>query len=162
MGLLHTGPVTITPAMRDAVRKAAGIGLPLRQIARMIVDPISMKAISVRTLEKQFKNDLEDGLAEANHKVSSKLLELCLEGNFNAIKWWETTRQGRFEKRDFRGMSNAGELNLKPEHLSKLTNEQLHALEAMLRVVAAGVGAAGTSNLPAVPKRAPPKLIEIK
>jgi len=126
----------ITPAMREAVEKAAGIGLPIRQIARLIVDPETLRPISTKTLEKHFKNELEAGLAKANQIVSGKLLELAAAGNIHAIIWWEKTRQGRYEKRDFRGMAQSGELDVKPEHLSKLTNEQILALQHVLQTVA--------------------------
>jgi len=128
----------VTPDMREAVRKAAGLGLPNKQIARLIVNPASMKAISVSILEKRFANELEDGVAHANREVSAKLYALCLQGNINAIRWWETTRMGRYEKKDFRGWREGVNGTLAPEHLSQLTREQILALESVLKTMGNG------------------------
>ena len=130
--------LVISDEMRQAVSFAAGIGLPKAQICRLIINPITMRPIGMRALDKHFAQDLLDGLAKANHKVSSKAYELACAGNVNMIIWWEKTRQGRYEKRDFRGMAKGGELDVSPEDLSKLSNEQIQALEAVLAVVARG------------------------
>lgn len=127
-----------TPAMREAVKKAAGIGMSKPHIARMIINPDTGRCIGLATLERHFAMEIIDGVAQTNHDVSSKAYELCMKGNVAMIIWWEKTRQGRYERRDYRGMAKAGDLDVDPATLAKLTDAEINALEKVLAMAARG------------------------
>jgi len=63
----------VTKASRNLVEMMSAIGVPMRTIAASIPKPDGTMGISVITLNKHFKTELDTGLAKANVQVASKL-----------------------------------------------------------------------------------------
>lgn len=78
-----------TQAEREDVARFAGLGIPQKQIARLVRD-----GIHVDTLREHFEVELELGKARANVTVGSTLFEKCLSGDTTALIWWTKTQMG--------------------------------------------------------------------
>src|SRR6185295_15081351 len=74
-----------TDAMRDRVRRLAGVGVQQHDIAA-IVD------CDEKTLRKHFRIELNRGAAEANAAAASYLFAKVREGNVTAQIFWAKTR----------------------------------------------------------------------
>jgi hypothetical protein len=75
----------VTDAMREKVRRLAGLGVPQVDIAKMIgSDP--------KTLRKHFRDQLDRGVAEANAVIAGSLFTAAKEGSVPAQKFWLKTR----------------------------------------------------------------------
>ena len=81
----------------EEIEKLAGLGLTLPMIA-------SWLGLSKSGFEKNRKREprideaLERGRALAQEAVADALFKKALEGDVQAIKWWEMTRAGRSGK----------------------------------------------------------------
>src|SRR6201987_6341821 len=84
-------PFAINEAVREQVRHLAGIGVRQDDIAKII-------GCSPKTLRKQFRDDLDRGVAEANAIVSGCLFAAAKGGNVTAQMFWMKTRGGWREK----------------------------------------------------------------
>lgn len=82
--------IEITEAMRADVRRYAEIGTPYAIIARIV-------GMSVATLQRRCRADLDAGVEVANARVALTLFETAMSGNTTAMLWWEKTRAGRRE-----------------------------------------------------------------
>jgi len=84
--MAKTGPKPrqFTDEDRRQVEMLAGIGLPQEQIA-------SLLKTSVETLVKNFKRELDDGVAKANGKVAQFLYQQATK-NLTAAIFWAKTR----------------------------------------------------------------------
>lgn len=81
------------------IRRAAGIGIPMREIASLI-------GMSERTFydrRKEFPDVqvmIDLGEAESSVRVANALMSRATNGDMAAIRWFEMTRKGRSEKID--------------------------------------------------------------
>lgn len=89
------GPAfALTGEMLDRAEKMAGYGMTAAQIA-------SVLGFSERTLFRRMNDDerfaaaLEAGRAKAAESVGRALFHKATDGDVNAIKWWEMTRERR-------------------------------------------------------------------
>ena len=83
-------PIEITDAMRANVRRFAEIGTPYAIIARIM-------GMSVTTLKRRCRAELDAGVEVANARIALTLFETAMNGNTTAMLWWEKTRAGRRE-----------------------------------------------------------------
>jgi DNA-binding Lrp family transcriptional regulator len=72
-------------AKRERVRYLAGLGVPQKDIARLI-------GCSPKTLRKRFRDELDRGVAEANAVISGSLFAAAKAGNTTAQIFWLKTR----------------------------------------------------------------------
>jgi hypothetical protein len=75
----------VTDAMRERVRRLAGVGVPQHDIAAII-------ECDEKTLRKHFSIELNRGVAEANVAAASYLFAKVKEGNVVAQIFWMKTR----------------------------------------------------------------------
>lgn len=96
--------------MADPTKKDLIAEVDLRQLEDMSFKGASMKdmaavlGINVRTLQRRVKDQpgvavaIRKGRAEANNKVSNKILQKALgiedDGNTDLLKYWDRTRGG--------------------------------------------------------------------
>ncbi len=89
--------INYTKRKLEEIEKLAGLGLTLPMIA-------SWLGLSKSGFEKNRKREprideaLERGRALAQEAVADALFNKALEGDVQAIKWWEMTRAGRSGK----------------------------------------------------------------
>jgi hypothetical protein len=83
-------PIEITDAIRADVRSFAEIGTPYAIIARIM-------GMSVSTLTRRCRAELDAGVEVANARIALTLFETAMNGNTTAMLWWEKTRAGRRE-----------------------------------------------------------------
>jgi hypothetical protein len=82
--------IEISDAMRADVRRFAEIGTPYTIIARIM-------GMSVATLKRRCRAELDAGIEVANARIALTLFETAMNGNTTAMLWWEKTRSGRRE-----------------------------------------------------------------
>jgi hypothetical protein len=75
----------VNDAMREKVRYLAGLGVRQDDIAKII-------GCTPKTLRKQFRDELDRGVAEGNATVSGYLFAAAKAGNIAAIIFWLKTR----------------------------------------------------------------------
>ena len=76
--------------MRADIRRFAEIGTPYAIIARIM-------GMSVTTLKRRCRAELDAGVEVANARIALTLFETAMNGNTTAMLWWEKTRAGRRE-----------------------------------------------------------------
>ena len=76
-----------TPALRRLVEHHAATGTLHRQIAKLL-------GLSLNTLKKHYREELDLGLARANAVVSGTLFAEAKRGNITAAIFWMKTRGG--------------------------------------------------------------------
>ena len=74
-------------ASRRLVEHHAAIGTPHQSIAKLL-------QLSLNTLKKHYREELDLGLARANAVVSGKLFTEAKRGNITAAIFWMKTRGG--------------------------------------------------------------------
>ena len=87
----HGGSMAVfepTEEQRQIVKDLAGMGMPSRNIRTHIINPYTGKCISVESLVKYFKDDLDYGLSGANGTVLGILFDKCQRGDMQAITTW--------------------------------------------------------------------------
>jgi hypothetical protein len=84
---MNTGrpPHEPTPALRRLVEHHAATGTLHRQIAKLL-------GLSLNTLKKHYREELDLGLARANAVVSGTLFTEAKRGNITACIFWMKTR----------------------------------------------------------------------
>jgi hypothetical protein len=85
-------PFAVNEAARERVRHLAGVGVRQDDIAKII-------GCAPKTLRKQFRDDLDRGVAEANAIVSGCLFAAAKGGNVTAQMFWMKTR-GHWREKD--------------------------------------------------------------
>ena len=78
-------------ALRRLVEHHAAIGTLHQQIAKVL-------GLSLNTLKKHYREELDLGLARANAVVSGTLFNLARNGNVTAAIFWMKTRGGWQER----------------------------------------------------------------
>lgn len=86
-----------TPEQRSLVKMAVAEGIAQETIARNIKNPRTGKPITVETLVREFKEELDTGYFEAQMIVGSSLLAKVKQKDLGSIVWWDKTRGKRFE-----------------------------------------------------------------
>lgn len=86
----YRGKIDISETMRGDVRRFAEIGIPHAIIARIV-------GISLSTLKRRCRAELDAGVEVANARIALTLFETAMGGNTTAMLWWEKTRAGRRE-----------------------------------------------------------------
>lgn len=79
--------LNVTPRQRRMVMVALAAGLNQIEVAGVM-------GISVSTLQKRFRKELDDGAATANAKVASRLFNKCMKGDTIALIFWAKARLG--------------------------------------------------------------------
>jgi hypothetical protein len=124
-----------TPEQRKTIESMAGVGVPHADIAKVI-------GKSEKTLRKHCAKELDLGQIKANANVSQSLYAKAVGDGPAAVTaaiWWEKTRQGRREIVVKRHQGpNGGPVQT--IDLTKATDEQLAALEAIFGPAALAVG----------------------
>ena len=95
---------------RRTVRAMSGFGVPQADIATFLrVDP--------KTLRKYFRDELDQGVTEANAKVAQSLFNMAVkQNNVAAAIFWLKARAGWSERR---------ELRITSDDPNQMTDEQL-------------------------------------
>lgn len=93
------GRPAFRPSERDRqiVEQLAGLGVHHKDIATLITNPQSSCGISVVTLHKHFRAELDRGMAMANAKVTRALFEKATGDGPSAVRaaiWWTKCRMG--------------------------------------------------------------------
>lgn len=84
-------PFQPTEEQRKLVEQLAAFGVPMDQMVHMIPNKDG-KPITVKTLRKHFKVELETGELKANTKVAQSLYKQAMDGNVSAQIFWLKTR----------------------------------------------------------------------
>jgi hypothetical protein len=84
-------PFAVNEAVRERVRHLAGVGVRQDDIAKII-------GCAPKTLRKQFRDDLDRGVAEANAIVAGCLFAAAKGGSVPAQIFWVKTRAHWCEK----------------------------------------------------------------
>lgn len=100
--------IQFDPLIAEKVQGLAQYGIPYEQIA-LYVD------LSVPTLRKLYKRELEKGSIIANAKVGEKLYQSCMEGNTTAQIFWLKTRVGWRETQKIDMTSSDGSMSPAPQ-----------------------------------------------
>ncbi len=85
---------------KQIVKSLSGFGIPQREIANHL-------RINHSTLEKYFKEEMQDGMTAANSNVVKGLYENCRKGNVAAQIFWCKTRLGWRETVEHTGADGA-------------------------------------------------------
>lgn len=87
-------PLKIGPNEIKEIERLAGLGQPLRWIASHI--GVSEKTIHDNAaLREEVSSAIERGRANAAGQIGNSLFHKALNGDVNAIRWYEMTRTGR-------------------------------------------------------------------
>lgn len=76
-----------TPEQREMVRAMSGYGVPQEDICHII-------DVSMPTLHKHYRRDLDVGMAKANAKIGESLYKQATSGNTAAAIFWLKARAG--------------------------------------------------------------------
>lgn len=127
-----------TDADRFLVRTAVAGGVTQADICAML----GPSGITEKTLYKHFRHELDTGLARANTLVAGAVYKAALRGNAGAQALWVKCRAGWKEPKQ--QIEHSGSiLNLTPEQMAALNDEQLATLNGILAVLAGVPPAAG-------------------
>lgn len=99
IGSAGSPPFTPTPEHKALVKAMAGMKMSEAEIAAVIVNPHTEKPISIETLRKYFKDELEAGWASLQSLVGRRYIE-----SLNAGQVWAI----RAGLRQFYGWKNSG------------------------------------------------------
>jgi hypothetical protein len=86
-----------TNEQRNVVERAAGFGLPQAYICQLIVSERTGKPISLETLGKHFRTELDSGKADATYEVINALFDKAVNGDTTAAIWWTKAQCGWHE-----------------------------------------------------------------
>lgn len=70
-----------TDEQRQNVEAMVGFGLTFREIASLIRNPETHEGISVNTLQRHFRSELDGGLAKTRAKVANSLVKKAISEN---------------------------------------------------------------------------------
>lgn len=133
-----------TDEEREKVRSLAALGTSLEDICVLM----GYKPGSRGTLQRRFVRELRDGPLLANASIGNVLYQKAQKGDLQAVKLWLSMR-GKDQWRERTAVEVSGPGGGKIEHgfeidLTKLSPEQLKALEPLLAMFAGSTG--GTEN----------------
>lgn len=127
-------PFAPTAEQRQLVAHLAGFGVPQEDI-RMLILKKDGKPLSLPTLEKYFRQELDTGELKANAQVAGALYKKAIGGDTTAMIFWLKTRaRWRETNRLELTGANGGPMQAQavPMDLSRLSPEQLQALEDLV------------------------------
>ena len=109
-----------------SVQAMSQYGVPLKDIAAFI-------GISVPTLLKLYKKELEKGRAVANRQIGERLFKKAMDGDTTALIFWAKTQMGWRETSKIDLTSSDQSMSPKAAFdLSSLSPEQIAALRGEL------------------------------
>ena len=82
-----------TDEQRRLVEQMSGVGVAHAQIAAMV----GRRGVTLDTLYKYFRHELDQGKAKAHAKVAGKLFQKCMEGDTASIIFYCKTQIGMKE-----------------------------------------------------------------
>jgi len=128
-------PFEPTEKQRQLVQTLAGYGIPQPDIAQL-VQGRDGRPISIMTLEKYFRDELDTGATRANAVVAGALYKKATIGNdTTAMIFWLKTR-ARWRETNHLTLSSpsGGPVQLQPVQadLGRLSNDELQQMEALL------------------------------
>lgn len=88
-----------TKAQRDTVVTCLGNGMPIAEIAKVIVNPATGKGLSINTLRKKFAEEILSGRTKYYAFVVSKLHNKIAAGDTAAILFWLKCQGGWNQER---------------------------------------------------------------
>lgn len=88
-----------TDEQRQMVEAMCGYGIPVDEIAKVVVNPNTGASVCKQTMYNHFKGELETGMTKANAKVAEALYKQATTGNTTAAIWWSKARMGWRENR---------------------------------------------------------------
>ena len=88
------GMPDFVPTERDRtfVRMATAAGITQEDMLKCIINPRTENPISLETLLKHFRRELDSSFEEANAKVVASLFKSATSGDTTAAIWWTKTR----------------------------------------------------------------------
>lgn len=82
-----------TPEQRQTVKMLTGFGIPQEDICLLIINPANGTPITVKTLHKYFRHEINTGAVTANAAVIGALYKNATnENNVAAQIWWTKSR----------------------------------------------------------------------
>lgn len=87
-------PFIPTDEQRGVVELMAGFGIDQVRIRSVIINPRTGKGISLETLEKAFREELDRGMAKMDALVATSHAQQIKAGNITAIIWYQKNRWG--------------------------------------------------------------------
>jgi hypothetical protein len=117
-GRIGNPPFVATDEQRDKVVLLAAVGT----LQRLIADELG---ISVDTLERHFRAELDEAAVRANAKVGKTLFEGAIEGDAKKIEMW-LDRRGGPDWRKRTGLEHTG-ANGGPIEYRDLSDEEVEA-----------------------------------
>jgi hypothetical protein len=113
-----------TDETRRMVEQHAAVGTLHKQIAKLL-------GISLNTMKKYYREELDLGLARANAVVASTLFSAARRGNITACIFWMKTRGGWRETSKVEHAGTPGEpIELRPLDPSRLSDATMTELLA--------------------------------
>ena len=80
---------------RKQVRQWAAVGLPLASIGVLLGEAMGLKKpLDAHVISRQFKAELEAGVASANAGVAGSLYSRAMGGSVDACRYWLDRRGG--------------------------------------------------------------------
>ncbi len=113
-----------TAETRRLVEQHAAVGTPHQQIGKLL-------GVSVNTLKKHYREELDLGLARANAVVASTLFSQAKAGNITAAIFWMKTRGGWRETAKLEHGGSPGEpIEIRQLDATRLSDDALAELLA--------------------------------
>jgi hypothetical protein len=133
-----------TDEQRDIVRRAAGFGLPQEYICELVVSERTKKPVSLETLGKHFRTELDHGKNYASFRVINALFDKAVNGDTAACIWWTKTQCGW---RDTTNLNVSHEVEydkMSDEEIIKAPEERANRLGVKINLRESGEG--GNAN----------------
>jgi hypothetical protein len=129
----HPNTYRPTSEQRKMVRKLAAVGMPHEHICRVIKDD-GARPIDAKTLRKHFREELDEGMLEANALVANALFKFATDpdGGMKAVHaaiFWLKARSN-WRETDRLEVTGAEGAPLGANEARRLTDDDLHKLIA--------------------------------
>jgi hypothetical protein len=100
---------------KDTVRTMSAYGVPQKQIAAAI-------CVSLGSLHKYFKDELDGGQAEVSLKIAQTLYQKAIEGNVTALIFWLKCRM-RWNENPIEEEIKTAVAEMTDEELTQIIND---------------------------------------
>tara|TARA_Y100000593_G_scaffold57832_1_gene107487 strand:- start:479 stop:850 length:372 start_codon:yes stop_codon:yes gene_type:complete len=114
-----------TTEQRKQVEAMCGYGIPVDDIAKVIINPHTTRPVCKQTMYNHFRAELATGMTKANAKVAESIYKAAVErNNMTAAIWWSKARMGWSETQ---GREMSGELKISWDAVDEAITAQIDA-----------------------------------